>query len=158
MNPIGKPLKLTVIYCGPPQEGRAFYEGLAAQGVDLTAMVNASVNMAKMGIQGDRDLKLEYSSGGAYRLVPLDFIHKRHFNLGFRWGPLIKALKEADPQIIHVFNEYHTLLVTQIILVRAIFLRRPIPIVCYNFQNVDYGCLKGGLKEAGIVTMVLQPD
>ena len=132
MTPSGKNINLAIVYWGPPDERKDFYKGLSRQGVKLTVAVNAGMG--------------SYSSDGTYNVVPVDFMHKRHVNLGFSWGQLIHMLKVSRPDIIHVFHEYHCALVTQTILIRNIFLRRNIPIVCYNFQNIDYGNRKGGLK------------
>ena len=139
MTPSGKNIKLAVVYYGLPDDCRDFYKGLARRGIALTAVVNARVIMGAAGISGGAVRAVDFSSEGMYDLVPVDLIDRRRYNLGMRWGQLIKALSAAKPDIIHVFNEYHCFPVTQLILIRDIFLRGNIPIVCYNFQNLDYG-------------------
>jgi L-malate glycosyltransferase len=141
----GKNLNILILYYGDPNEIREFCRKIA-QHVNLTAAINAQIIIGDMSVAGSKLIQISYSSDGIYKLVPVELISNQDYNLGMNWDELKKVIKEARPDIVHIFNEYHCWPVTQLILILK-WLRLRVPIVCYNFQNIDHVNLRGGLKS-----------
>lgn len=83
------------------------------------------------------------SSTPPYKLVKVGLINKRRYNWGFAPLALLRALRTAQPNLIHVFNEYHCFPVAQVVVLRNFFLNKQIPIFIYAFQNIDPLRIKG---------------
>jgi glycosyltransferase involved in cell wall biosynthesis len=145
MTPTGKNLNILIIYYGDPSECRDFCKKIG-QYVNLTAAINAQIIMGDMSVAGSKLIQISFASDGTYKLVPVELISNQDYNLGLSWGQLAKVIKDANPDIIHIFNEYHCWPVTQLILIQK-WLQNKTPVICYNFQNIDYANLRGGLKS-----------
>ena len=139
-------MKVTFVHCGPPNECKEYYRNLSLRGAEVTAAVNTTVVMGEVGIAGNHEIHLDVNGKEPYRLIGVDLVNPRNYNVGFRFKELLKVIKESDPDIIHVFNEYHCFPVMQVVLVRNFFLKKKAPIVIYNFQNIDYVNLTNNIK------------
>lgn len=131
-------MNITIIYhSGIRDDIKEFYRGLSRFGFQVTAIVPRKVNLSpsyvpNQGIVSSRDKDL------LYNLIPIDLLNINNYNMGFHPWQLAQALKQSLPDIIHVFNEYHSWPVTQVIFTKNFLFKKEIPIFVYVFQNIDY--------------------
>ena len=130
-----------IYHTGIRDEIKEFYRGLSRFGFHVTAIVPRKVNLSPSyvphgGIVSSRD------EDPLYNLVPIDLLNVNNYNMGFHPWQLVRALKQASPDIIHIFNEYHSWPAAQVIFTKNFILRKEISILLYAFQNIDYLKLK----------------
>lgn len=146
-------MNLTIIYhCGARADAKAFYRRLSLEGIRVTVIAPKKIILSPtdMPEQGDA-----VPQDSPYRLIPVDLINPRRYNLGFRPGQFTKALKQSDPDIVHIFNEYHCFPVAQTILALRLLFKKRIPLVIYGFQNIDYSKIRPrGI--AGAIVLLLR--
>ena len=123
-------MKLLIIYhAGLVQDAKAIFREYARQGVDLTVIVPSTFHSS----QGQQ---LTYSPGqdeAGHRFIPVPFRAGR-----FAFGALFSAIKNAAPEVIHVFDEYSSTYLTQAIICRNILFGKKVPVFAYAFQNIPF--------------------
>lgn len=131
-------MNITIVYhSGIREDIKEFYRELSRFGFRVTAIVPRKVNLSPSyvphgGVASPKD------KDSLYNLVPVDLLNKNNYNMGFHPRQLAKALKQARPDIIHIFNEYYSLSTAQVIFTKNFIFRERIPVLLYIFQNIDY--------------------
>lgn len=128
---------LYISYGGLTDNQRIFYPEYVRQGVDLTVIVPSSIPVNKTySCSGFLTYSHKYDEKG-YRFVPVGLIKPNYID-SFKPFQLYKAIKQIKPDIIHVYNDYSSLHLTQAIICRNILYSRKIPVVVRVFQNVSF--------------------
>jgi len=137
-------MKVTIVYPTNIKNIKAFCREISRKGIEVTVIAPRKI-VTGFGNVCDNGIKIpETDFNASYRVIPVDLINKYKYNFGFCSWQLSKALKEAKPDIIHILNEYHCFMVSQVIIARNLSLNKKIPIILYAFQNIDYWKVKKG--------------
>lgn len=132
-------MNLLIIYHlrhAPPM--KRFYAQLASHGFKVTAIVPKAVILPKVYQEDQITDFSETQNHGNYNMVPVRLINERNYNFG--WHPIefYRALRDSNPDLIYILNEYHGIPAAQTILTRNLISKnRKIPIVIYAFQNIN---------------------
>ncbi len=122
-------MKLLIIYhAGLAEDGRDIFREYVRQGIDLTVIV-PFIFTSPTGRSFSYDSK---ESQENYRVIPVNF------KTGFDFFGLLKAIKQVKPDVIHVFDEYSSIYLTQTIICRNILFGRKVPVFAYAFQNIPF--------------------
>ena len=147
-------MNVTIIYhCGVMEAIKPFYRALADRGVRVSVIVPRKIMVDPIYTTRNCLTVSPEDQPAGYRLIPIDLIDFRYYNRGFHPVQLYHAIKASEPDIIHVFNEYHCFPVAQAIFIRNHFLTRKVPVVIYGFQNIDYLKLKNRTPGDFLKTM-----
>ena len=148
-------MNATIIYhCGVMEAIKPFYRALADCGVRVSVIVPRKVIVDPIYTTRNCLTVSPEDQPAGYKLIPIDLIDFRYYNLGFHLAQLYHAIKTSEPDIIHVFNEYHCFPVTQVIFIRNRFLKKKVPVAIYGFQNIDYLKLKNRTPGDFLKTMM----
>ena len=136
-------MNLTVIYhAGLAKNMKPFYDGFARSGVRLCVIVPKKIILDKTYAQ-DGVLAIAKDSFEAdYNIIPVDLINVNKYSFGFRPLQLFNAIKQAKPDVIHVWNEYDGIYAAQAIFARNILFKKA-AVVAYSFENTHPGGLRG---------------
>ena len=77
-------------------------------------------------------------SQDGYRFFPVDLRKSNSYGEGFNFFQLFQAIRKIKPDIIHVFDEYSSVYLAQVILCRNILYGKKVPVVAYAFQNIPF--------------------
>jgi glycosyltransferase involved in cell wall biosynthesis len=131
---------LIINYGGLTEDRRAMHREYARQGIDLSVIVPSFIPTDKTySVSGFFAYNKDYDEAG-YNIFPVDLINPGLID-SFNPFQLYKIIKKINPDIIHVFNEYTSLHVTEAVFCRNIIFKRyrkKIPIVVYTFENIDF--------------------
>ena len=132
-------MKLLVIYHnGLSDEARSFYNEYVKQGIDLTVIAPSKIFVDKTdSISGFYQCDSARSED-ICRFVSVDLRKPNSYGEGFKFFQLLQAIKKIKPDIIHVFDEYSSFYLAQVILCRNILFGRKVPVVAYAFQNIQF--------------------
>ncbi len=122
-------MKLLIIYhAGLAEDGRDIFREYVRQGIDLTVIVPFGF-VSPTGRSFSYDSKDRHEG---YRVLPV------HFTTGFDFFALYKAIKKVRPDVIHVFDEYSSIYLTETIVCRNILFGKKVPVFAYAFQNIPF--------------------
>lgn len=122
-------MKLLIIYhAGLSEDAKSIFREYARQGIELSVIVPLEFRTSTGSV-------LKYNSNDdekEYRFVPLPF------GAGFAPIQLFSAIKQANPDVIHVFDEFSSMYLAQTLLCRNILFGKKVPVLAYAFQNIPF--------------------
>jgi len=131
-------MKVLVVYhSGLVDESRAIYRQYVKLGIDLSVIVPSRISIDEVSTPlSSKTYGPEYDEPG-YRFYPVDLRKPHSYGEGFKFFQLLKAIKEAKPDIIHVYDEYSSFYLTQVLICRNILFRK-VPVIAYASQNIAF--------------------
>jgi glycosyltransferase involved in cell wall biosynthesis len=122
-------MKLLIVYhAGLSQDSRAIFREYAKQGIDLTVIVPT-----KSKTQTGSPLNYNKSDEEkTFKFVPLEF------KTGFKFHQLFWSIKQVNPDVIHVLDEYSSIYLLQTIFCKNILFGRKVPVLAFVFQNIPF--------------------
>lgn len=132
-------MKLLIVYHGGLIEGaKKIYCEYIKQKINLTVIVPSKITVSKIySSSGYLSYSFKHNEKG-YSFIPVDLRKPDSYGEGFKFIQLFKAMEKIKPDIIHVFDEYSSFYLTQVVLFRNILYGKKIPIVAYSFQNIPF--------------------
>lgn len=128
---------LYISYGGLADSERIFYPEYVRQGIDLTVIVPSYIPANRTySTSGFLAYSHKYDEKG-YRFFPVDLVKPGYIN-SFKFFKLYRVIKQTKPDIIHVFNDYSSLHLTQAIACRNILYNRKVPVMAYTFENIPF--------------------
>lgn len=116
---------------------RAIFRELSScDEVELTVIVPEIFYPHHVGTANALALERPTVSEG-YRLVPVPLKDPHDYTRGFRFFPLLKAIKANVPDIIHVWDEARSFILMQTVLVHKL-LGLKARLACYAFENLPF--------------------
>lgn len=133
-------MKVLIVYhCGLSEESKAFYREYAKQGVGLDVIVPSKSAVVQNESPSGYLVYSEKDKEKGYNFIPVDLRNPISYGEGFKLFQLFKAIKASKPDIIHVFDEYASFYLAQVILCRNILYGRKVPVLAYVSQNLHFG-------------------
>lgn len=133
-------MKVLIVYhCGLSDEMPAFYQEYAKQGVKLDVIAPSK---SAVGKNESSSGWLAYDArhqGKSYDIIPVDLRNPISYGEGFKFFQLLKAVKKSKPDVIHVFDEYTSFYLAQVIFCRNILFGRKVPVLALVTQNLYFG-------------------
>ncbi len=131
-------MKITYIsYGGLGDYEKAYFREYARQGVQLDVIIPSKIPVNKVYSPSGY---LAYSSQNdepGYRFIPVGLVKPGLIDSFNPWQ-LLKAMQKSKPDVIHVFNDFSSLHVTQAIICRNLLYGKKVPIVVYVLENNPY--------------------
>ncbi len=135
-------MKLLIVYhCGLSGDVKASYREYVRQGIDLTVIVPSKIGLALPHTYSGGYFYSSKDDESGYRFFPVDLRKPQSYGEGFKFFQLFKAIKRIQPDVIHVYDEYSSFYLTQVIICRNILYGRKVPVICYAAQNIQYKIL-----------------
>ena len=132
-------MKVLVIYhSGLSSEALSFYDEYVRQGVQLDVVVPAAMAIEKTDSPSGRVVYSGQDEGKGYRIIAVPLYKPESYSAGFAFLSLYRAIQQSNPDIIHVFDEFTSLYLTQTLLCRNVIYGRRVPVLCYASQNIAF--------------------
>lgn len=132
-------MKLLIIYhCGLSEEAKSFYREFEKQGIDLAVIVPSKIIINKKNTPPGDFTYSQKDDEKEYKFFPVDLRKPNSYGEGFKFFQLFKAIKQAKPDVIHVFDEHTSLCLFQTIFCRNILYGKKVPVLAYVFQNIPF--------------------
>ncbi|MBI3337237.1 MAG: glycosyltransferase [Candidatus Staskawiczbacteria bacterium] len=156
-------MKLLIIYhCGLSGDVKASYREYVGQGIDLAVIVPSKIILQLPHTSSGGYFYGSKDDESGYRFFPVDLRKPQSYGEGFKFFQLFKTIKKINPDVIHVYDEYSSFYLAQVIICRNILYGHPsktgilakpkilaslrkdtawrgkkVPIVCYAAQNIQ---------------------
>lgn len=133
-------MKLLIIYhCGLSEDARSIFREYVRQGIDLNVIVPSKISIDKTNnvFNSFNYNSKEYSERGCH-FISVDLRKPNSYGEGFKFFQLFRAIKKAEPDIIHVFDEYSSFYLAQTVFFRNILYGSKVPVLAYAAQNIPF--------------------
>jgi len=136
-------MKVLIIYhCGLAEDAKSIFQEYVRQGINLEVIVPSKIfvpeNESPSGyLCYDKEL-----DKNSYSFIPVDLRKPESYGEGFKFFQLFKAIKKAQPDIIHVIDEFSSFYLAQTLLCRDILYARKVPVLAYAAQNMSLELFK----------------
>jgi len=135
-------MKLLIVYhCGLSGDVKASYREYVRQGIDLAVIVPSKIALALPHTYSGGYFYSPKDDESGYQFFPVDLRKPQSYGEGFKFFQLFKAIKKIQPDVIHVYDEYSSFYLAQVIICRNILYGRKVPVICYAAQNIQHKIL-----------------